>query len=429
MEKISEMSEARRASLLSDARKKYEAFLAEGLSLDMSRGNPPVSQLSLGGDILNAVTDADDCLTEDGIDCRNYGSTYGIREARELFSQIIQAPSENIIIGGTSSLNLMYDTISRAVTHGLAGSPRPWGREEKVRFICPVPGYDRHYRILEHFGIEMIPVGFTGHGPDMDAAEKIAADDASVKGMWCIPVYSNYTGDTCSPETVRRMARMKAKAPDFIVMYDEAYAVHDLYGEPAVIPSFFDECREAGHPDRPVIFASTSKMTFAGGGICCVAFGGDNLDAAKKAMSMQFITQDKINQLRHVRVLKDLGTVRERMDRFGSMLRPKFEAVEDTFERLLGGSGAAEWSCPRGGYFICFRLRYGGAKRVVAMCSEAGVKLTPAGAGFPYGIDASDSYIRVAPTYPSVAELKKAAELLSTCALITALENNDHREV
>ena len=427
--RITELSSERREELLSGLREKYEAFRSSGISLDMSRGNPPREQLSLNSDILNAVTDPDDCISEDGTDCRNYGVPYGLKEARELFSQLIQVPADNIIIGGTSSLNLMYDTISRAVTHGLAGSPRPWGKEEHVKFVCPVPGYDRHYKILEHFGIEMITVPFTGHGPDMDIVEKIVADDASVKGMICVPVYSNYTGDVYSDETVKRLAGMQAKAPDFVVMYDDAYVVHDLYGVPAEIPSFFDECVRAGHPERPVIFASTSKMTFAGGGICCVSFGDENLELAKKVMAMQFITHDKINQLRHVRVLRDLKTVRERMDRFGSILLPKFEAVEDTFEEFLGSYDIAEWSKPRGGYFICFRLRYGGAKRVVAMCADAGVKLTPAGAGFPYGVDPSDSYIRIAPTFPSVDDLKKAAELLSICSLISALENNTPLEV
>lgn len=395
----------------------------------MSRGNPPREQLSLNGDILNAVTDPDDCLSEDGTDCRNYGVPYGLREARELFSQLIQVPADNIIIGGTSSLNLLFDTVSRAVTHGLAGSPRPWGKEEKIKFICPVPGYDRHYKILEYFGIEMITVPFTGDGPDMDQVEKIAAEDPSVKGIICVPVYSNYTGDVYSPETVVRLACMETKAADFVVMYDDAYVVHDLYGVPAETPSFYDECVKAGHPERPVIFASTSKMSFAGGGICCVAFGDKNLELAKKAMAIQFITHDKINQLRHVRVLKDLETVRERMNRFGSMLLPKFEAVEETFERFLGSYDIAEWSKPKGGYFICFRLRYGGARRIVEMCAQAGVKLTPAGAGFPYGKDPSDSYIRIAPTFPAVDDLKKAAELLCICSIMVALENNAPLEV
>ena len=429
MEKISEMTSERRSELVAELQQRYDSFRSSGISLDMSRGNPPKSQLSMNSDILNAVSDPDDCISEDGTDCRNYGVPYGIKEARELFSQLIQVPADNIIIGGSSSLNLMFDTVSRAMTHGLAGSPQPWGKEEHVSFICPVPGYDRHYKILEYFGIGMIPVEFTGHGPDMDEVERIVSEDPSVKGIICVPVYSNYTGDVYSPETIVRLAGMQTKAPDFVVLYDEAYVVHDLYGEPALIPSFFDECVKAGHPERPVIFASTSKMTFAGGGICCVSFGGKNLELAKNAMAVQFITHDKINQLRHVRVLKDLRTVRERMDRFGSMLLPKFETVENTFDEFLGGFDAAEWSRPKGGYFICFRLKHGGAKRVVAMCAQAGVKLTPAGAGFPYGVDPTDSYIRIAPTFPSVDDLKRAAELLSICALLVALENNTPLEV
>ena len=429
MNNIKDLSNTERSALLDELRSRYAEFQSSGLNLDMSRGNPPRSILSMNRDILNAVTDPDDCFSEDGTDCRNYGGNTGIKEMKDIFSQIIDAPSENIIIGGSSSLNLMYDTISRAMTHGLANSPRPWCKEEKVSFICPVPGYDRHYKILEHFGIGMIPVSFTGHGPDMDAVEKIIAADETVKGMWCVPVYSNYTGDVCSTETVIRMAKAKAKAPDFIVMYDNAYAVHDLYGIPAELPSFFDECTKNGNPDRPIIFASTSKLTFAGGGVSCVAFGGKNLQLAKESMSIQLITHDKINQLRHARALKDIGTIRARMTAYGDILRPKFETVENTFCEMLEGSGAAVWSKPMGGYFICFRLLFAGARKVVSMCADAGVKLTPAGAGFPYGVDESDSYIRIAPTFVSEEDLGKAAELLCICTLIAALENNTPLEV
>jgi len=401
----------------------YRDFCSMGLSLDMSRGNPSREQLSLSGDVLNAVTDPEDCISEEGFDCRNYGCPYGLKEARDLFSSFIGVPSENILIGGPSSLNLMYDTVSRAMSHGLAGSPKPWGREEQVKFICPVPGYDRHYKILEYYGIGMIPVSFTGEGPDMDAVEALVSSDASIKGIWCVPVYSNYTGDVYSAETIRRLASMNAKAPDFVVMYDNAYTIHDLYGIRADIPSFYEECIRAGHPERSVVFASTSKMTFAGGGISCVAFGPENLELAKKAMSIQAITHDKLNQLRHVRVLKDVDTMRARMDRFAEILKPKFETVIETFETKLGGFDVAEWSHPLGGYFICFRLLHGGARRVVSLCAEAGVKLTPAGAGFPYGSDGTDSFIRIAPSYPTTEELKAAATLLSVCALKVAIEN------
>jgi DNA-binding transcriptional MocR family regulator len=428
MTKLFEMTSEERERLLGEQKKKYEEFCSRGLHLDMSRGNPSPELLSLSGDLLTSVTDPEDCISEDGVDCRNYGTPFGIREARELFSEIILAPADNILIGGSSSLNLMFDVISRAMTHGLANSPRPWGKEEKVKFLCPVPGYDRHYKILEYFGIEMISVPLTGNGPDMDFVESVVSDDGSVKGIWCIPVYSNYSGEVYSGETIKRLAEMETKAPDFVVLYDDSYTVHDLYKKPVIIPSFFDACIEAGNAERPVVFSSTSKMTFAGGGLSCVAFGGKNLELAKNALSIQLITHDKINQLRHVRVLKDLKTVRERMDRFGEILRPKFETVEDIFEELLGEYGIAEWSKPLGGYFICFRLKKASAKRVVYMCNDAGVKLTPAGAGFPYGIDESDSYIRIAPTYPSVSELKDAATLLCVCSIIDTIEQNNVME-
>lgn len=408
--------------LLDEQKKKYTEFCDRGLHLDMSRGNPSPEILSYSEDLLTAVTDSDDCFSEDGVDCRNYGTPFGIREARELFSEIILAPADNIIIGGSSSLNLMFDVVSRAITHGLANSPRPWGKEEKVRFLCPVPGYDRHYKILEYFGIEMIPVALTGDGPDMDTVEEIVSSDDSVKGIWCIPVYSNYSGEIYSTETIRRLAEMKTAAPDFVVLYDDSYTVHDLYNKPVVIPSFFDACMRAGNNERPIIFSSTSKMTFAGGGLSCVAFGGKNLELAKNAISIQLITHDKVNQLRHVRVLKNLDTVRNRMNKFGEMLRPKFETVENIFERLLGKYEIAEWSKPLGGYFICFKLKKASAKRVVAMCNGAGVKLTPAGAGFPHGIDESDSYIRIAPTFPNISELQDAATLLCVCSLIDTIE-------
>ena len=423
MSSLLDLKKTELIELLKTEKAKYDEFCKRGLHLDMSRGNHSKEQLSLNGDLLNAVTDPDDCLTDDGIDCRNYGAPYGIRQARELFSEIIQVPADNVIIGGSSSLNLMFDVISRAMTHGLANSPRPWIREEKVSFICPVPGYDRHYKILEYFGIDMIPVCMTGEGPDMDEVEKIVSSDSSVKGIWCIPVYSNYSGDVYSASNIKRLAYMKSAAPDFVVMYDDSYTVHDLYDQYADIPSFYKECCNAGNENRPIIFASTSKMTFAGGGISCVAFGGENLRLAQNAFSVQAITHDKVNQLRHVRVLKDLQTIHKRMHGFADILRPKFELVESKFGEMLGNYDIADWSRPLGGYFICFKLKYGSARKVISLCNLAGVKLTPAGAGFPYGIDESDSYIRIAPTYPSLDELETAVTLLCICTLISSLEN------
>ena len=419
---LHDMTAQQRALLLDELKRRYSDYCAMNLKLDMSRGKPCPQQLALSDDILNAVRTAEDCFAEDGTDCRNYGATYGLPEMARIFAELLQVPQQQVIVGGVSSLNLMYDTVARAMSHGLADSDKPWGEYERVRFICPVPGYDRHCTICEHFGIEMLPVPLTGSGPDMDMVEALVAEDDTIKGMWCNPVYSNYTGECYSDETLRRIAKMPAKAKDFTVFFDNAYCVHDLYGVPAKQISFYEACCEAGHAERAVFFASTSKITFAGGGVSCVAMGPENLALAKQAMAVQFLSHDKLNQLRHARVLRDLNTIRERMARHAALLRPKFEAVDSVLTRELEGYGAAEWSKPMGGYFICLKLAYGAAKEVVAMCEKAGVKLTSAGAGFPRGEDPNNCFIRIAPTYPECDELLLAAELLCVCTLITALE-------
>jgi len=420
--KLHEMTEQQREELLALLKARYSDFCSMGLQLDMSRGKPCAEQLCLSDDVLCAIKSGADCFSENGDDCRNYGVSFGLPEMARIFAELLQVPQQQVIVGGVSSLNLMYDFVARAMSHGLANSEKPWSAYDKVRFITPVPGYDRHCTICEHFGIEMIPVPLTGNGPDMDVVEKLVAEDESIRGIWCNPVYSNYTGECYSNETLHRLAKMPAKAKDFTVLFDNAYCVHDLYGVPADIISFYDACCEAGNAERPILFASTSKITFAGGGVSCIAMGPKNLALAKAAMSVQFLSHDKLNQLRHARVLRDLKTVRERMQRHADILRPKFETVDRVLTEELGGYDAAEWSKPMGGYFICFKLKHGGAKAVVAMCEKAGVKLTGAGAGFPHSYDPDDCYIRIAPTYPPCEELQTAAQLLCVCSLITALE-------
>ncbi len=400
----------------------YERKKALGLSLDMSRGNPSRAQLSMGSDILNACTDVDDLFTEDGIDCRNYGSPGGIKEMREIFGGMTGVPASNVYIGGVSSLQLMFDTINVAMFKGLAGSGKPWGRCDRVKFICPVPGYDRHLTMLEYYGIEMVTVPLTGCGPDMDKVEELASSDPDIKGMWIVPIYSNPTGDIYSAETLERLASMKTAAEDFTIFCDNAYSLHSLYGEYPDPCPLYRMCADAGNPDRTVFFASFSKITFAGGSVSCVAGGDRTMELLKKAFSVQIITNDKINQLRHVRVFKDREGVMRRMDVHADIIRPKFELVEKILKDELGDSGAARWNHPRGGYFIGLWLMKGCARETVRLCAEAGVKLTGAGAGFPYGKDPDDSFIRIAPTFPSLADLEQAASLLCVSAKLACCE-------
>ena len=416
-----ELSRRELEALRDGLRKEYEEAKGRELSLDMSRGNPGPEQLRMGQDLLDACPDVDGLFSADGVDCRNYGCPGGLRELRELFGGIIGVPASNVYVGGVSSLNMMFDTVSRAMLKGLAGSPEPWGKLDEVKFICPVPGYDRHLSILEFFGIEMIPVPLTGEGPDMDEVERIAASDPAVKGMWIVPIYSNPSGDIYSRDTLHRIASMETAAPDFTVFCDDAYPLHALYGEFEPPLTLYDECVRAGHPDRAILFSSFSKVTFAGGSVCCVAGGDRTMELARKWFSVQVITHDKVNQLRHVRVLKDVDGVKERMNRHAAIIRPRFELVEEIFERELGGTGTASWNRPRGGYFIALRLNCS-ARRVVSLCADAGVKLTPAGAGFPHGVDPSDGFLRIAPTYPSMEDLEKAAELLCVCVRLAACE-------
>ncbi|MCL2694482.1 MAG: aminotransferase class I/II-fold pyridoxal phosphate-dependent enzyme, partial [Oscillospiraceae bacterium] len=400
-------------SFLGNALKKdYEALKSKKLRLDMSRGKPCAEQLALSEPML--YMDLGDFKCEAGFDCRNYGLPDGIGEAKKLFMPIFGVGIDEILVGGNASLQLIYDTIMRSRLLGVSEKDEPW--EKGVKFLCPVPGYDRHFTILESFGIEMISVPLDENGPDMDMIERLAANDGNIKGVICVPKYSNPDGYTFSDETVRRFAAMKTKAHDFRIFWDNAYCVHDLCDTPDELLNITDECKKAGNPDRAYVFASTSKITFAGGGICALASSPANIKYLMKQISIQTICFDKLNQLRHVRFFKDCGGITEHMKKHRGIIAPKFDAVIEILERELTPAGLGEWNSPRGGYFISFNGLKGTAKRTVELCSEAGVVLTGAGATYPYGVDPDDRNIRIAPTFPPIDELVSAMEVF--CASV-----------
>lgn len=398
----------------------YNSFREMGLSLDMSRGKPCAAQLDLSNELNQMLNDG--FSSRDGIDTRNYGVLEGLSEMRDTFSAILGVPSENVLVGGAASLSLMYDTISRAMTHGVANSEKPWGKYERVKFLCPVPGYDRHFSITQHFGIDMINIPMSDEGPDMDAVEALVRDDDAVKGMWCVPVYSNPGGAIYSDEVIKRLASMRCAAPDFTLMWDNAYCVHHLYGTEPDVRNILDACTEAGNPDRVILFASTSKITFAGSGVSCFAGSEHTIESCRKAWFAQTISYDKRNQLAHARFLKDIDTINAHMAKHAALLRPKFKAVDDIFTENLDGLEIASWTKPLGGYFINLVTPKGTARRIVQLCTDANVKLTPAGAAFPYGNDPDDSNIRIAPSFPTEEEIRKAAQLMCVCVRVAALE-------
>ncbi len=402
-------------------KKEYEAMKSKGLSLDMSRGKPSAQQVSLSDGMLSII-DGKDCVVGAN-DYRNYGIVDGIPEAKELFCDLMECQKDEIIICGNSSLNIMYDTIIRAMVFGTQEGSTPWGKLDKVKFICPVPGYDRHFRICEKLGIEMINVDMTAQGPDMDAVEKLVSEDESIKGIWCVPKYSNPDGITCSDETVRRFARLQPKAKDFRIFWDNAYCIHDLYDEGDSLLNLLEECKKAGNDDLPYIFASTSKVTYPGSGVAMIIASKNNVARIKDQISTQTIGHDKINQLRHVKFFKDANGVMAQMKKQADMMRPKFEVVLKALEREFGENKIAWWTNPKGGYFISVNLLDGCAKRTVQLCAEAGVKLTEAGATFPYGIDPRDRNIRIAPTYPTLEELTDAVEIFCVCVKLASLES------
>ncbi len=397
----------------------YEALKAQKLHLDMSRGKPGTEQLDLVSDILQYPTAADFC--RDGFDARNYGELAGLPSARALFAELLGTKPEEVFVGGNASLSLMYGVIAKAYTHGLLHSPRPWSREEKVRFLCPAPGYDRHFTISESFGMEMIPIPMTPEGPDMDLVEQLAADP-QVKGMWCVPKYSNPQGITYSDATLARIAALHHAAPDFLLMWDNAYCVHEFEGDYVPLANILSLCRAHGNADMVFEFASTSKITFPGAGIACFATSVDNMAYMKKLLNAEIISYDKVNQLRHVCYLKDKAHTLALMRRHAAILAPKFHAVLDALEREIAPLRIAQWSKPSGGYFVSLDAMPGTAKRTWALCREAGVVMTAAGATYPYGKDPNDSNLRIAPSLPPVAELKQAIEVLCVCLKLAALE-------
>ena len=399
---------------LAQYKEKYESYKNSGMKLDMSRGKPASDQLDLSGYLLGILEDDKDCVLENGIDCRNYGLPAGIPQIRKLFGEILGVSPKNVIAGGNSSLNMMFDTVSHAYTKGVAGCT-PWGKLEKVKFLCPVPGYDRHFGVTAYFGIDMINIPMNSDGPDMDIVEKYVENDESVKGIWCVPKYSNPSGITYSDETVRRFAALKPKAKDFRIFWDNSYALHDITDTPDTLLNLYEEALKNKNEDIVFMFTSTSKITFPGGGVACFAASDANIAWALESIAYHTIGPDKLNQLRHAKAFPDFASVRAQMEKHRAIIAPKFKAVIDCFEKNLSGIPGVSWTKPNGGYFISLELPEGCASRVVKMASEAGLVLTPAGATFPYGKDPRDTNIRIAPTYPSVDELEKALDLLVCC--------------
>lgn len=417
-----DMSKEELLALKESLNKEYAEAKSKGLALDMSRGKPSAKQLDVSLGLLDTINSSSDLKALDGTDCRNYGVLDGIPEAKKLMADMMGTTPDHVIVYGNASLNIMYDQISRAYTHGILGNT-PWCKLDKVKFLCPVPGYDRHFAITERFGIEMINIPMSESGPDMGMVEEYVSKDASVKGIWCVPKYSNPQGYTYSEETVKRMAALKPAAEDFRIFWDNAYVIHDLYDDNKdEIADIISECEKDGNPDMVFEFASTSKVSFPGSGIAALATSANNIADIKKQLTIQTIGHDKLNQLRHVRFFKDINGLKEHMRKHAEFMRPKFEAVESVLEEELGGLGIGSWTEPKGGYFISFEAMDGCAKAIVAKCKEAGVKLTGAGATFPYGKDPKDSNIRIAPSFPTPEEMKQAADLFVLCVKLVSVE-------
>lgn len=409
-------------TLKSELEKRFDEIKAQNLKLDMSRGKPSKAQLDLSMGMMDVLNSDTDLVCEEGVDCRNYGVLDGIREAKQLLADMTEVPIDNIVIFGNSSLNVMYDTIARSMTHGVMGST-PWCKLDKVKFLCPVPGYDRHFAITEHFGIEMINVTMTEEGPDMDMVEELVSSDEAIKGIWCVPKYSNPQGITYSDRTVQRFARLKPAAKDFRIYWDNAYGIHHLYEDKQdYLIEILMECKKEGNPDMVYKFCSTSKISFPGSGVAAIAASTANLADIRKQMSIQTIGHDKLNQLRHARFYKDIHGMVEHMKKHADILRPKFEAVLDVMERELGGLEIGSWIKPRGGYFISFDALEGCAKAIVAKAKEAGVVMTGAGATFPYGKDPKDSNIRIAPSFPTPEELAVAADIFVLSVKLVSID-------
>ena len=411
MKPYSQLSKEELTALKEELEKQFEDVKGKGLKLDMSRGKPSKAQLDLSNGMMDILNSQVDLVSSDGVDCRNYGILDGISDARKLLADMSEVPERNILIYGNSSLNVMFDTVARAMTHGFLGST-PWCKLDKVKFLCPVPGYDRHFGITEFFGIEMINVPLLPTGPDMDMVEKLVAEDPAIKGIWCVPKYANPTGISYSDETVRRFAHLKPAAEDFRIFWDNAYSIHHLYDDKRdVILELLNECVKAGNPDMVLKFISTSKVSFPGSGIAALAASEANLEDAKKYMRVQTIGHDKLNQLRHVKFFQNLDGVMNQMKKHAEILRPKFEAILQVMDQELSGLGIASWTKPNGGYFISFDAMEGCAKKIVAKAKEAGLTMTGAGATYPYHNDPQDSNIRIAPSFPTPEELEIAGQV------------------
>lgn len=422
MESYQNLSKEQLLALKSELEASYEEKKALNLQLDMSRGKPSPSQLDVSLGLMDALNSNSVLKSEDGTDCRNYGVLDGIPEAKKLMADMMGTTADHIIIFGNASLTIMYDSISRSYTHGVLGST-PWCKLDKVKFLCPVPGYDRHFAITERFGIEMINVPMTQDGPDMDMVEELVANDDSIKGIWCVPKYSNPQGYCYSDATVRRFANLKPAAKDFRIYWDNAYVIHHLYEDNQVeIPDIISECEKAGNPNLVYEFASTSKVSFPGSGIAAMAASAENLADVKKQMTIQTIGYDKLNQLRHVAYFKNIDGLKAHMKKHADAMRPKFEAVLKVLDEELTGAEIGSWVKPLGGYFISFDAMEGCAKKIVAKCKEAGVTLTNAGATFPYGKDPKDSNIRIAPSFPTPEEMAVATDLFVLCVKLVSVE-------
>ena len=400
--------------------KEYEKQKEKGLKIDMTRGKPCSEQLDLSEGMLTAISTNADCLTEYGFDCRNYGLVDGLDYAKKIFSDIIGVPWNQIIVGGNSSLNLMYDAVARYMLYGVNGE-KPWVKQEKIKFLCPVPGYDRHFAICESLGIEMVNVPLLADGPDMDMVEKLIKDE-TVKGMWCVPKYSNPTGITYSPSIIKRIAAMKPAAKDFRMFWDNAYAVHDIYEDGDVLIDILPECEACGNGNMPLIFTSTSKITYPGSGVSAIGGSKENIDYIKSIMQKQTIGHDKMNMWRHVKYFKSADGIKEYMKKHAAILRPKFEICQKVLEENLADTGVAMWTKPKGGYFISLNVYAGCAMKTVELAKEAGVVVTEAGATFPYHKDPGDTNIRIAPSFPKTDELEKGMEVLCACAKLAAVQ-------
>ena len=402
--------------------KEYEDVKGKGLKLNMARGKPGKEQLDLSLGLLDVLNSKSDFVGTDGMDCRNYGVLEGIDECRKLFGDILGVDSKYVMVGGSSSLNMMFDTISCMMTKSIVDGCKPWYEVKNRKFLCPVPGYDRHFGITEYYGFEMIPVPMTENGPDMDVVEKLVESDDSIKGIWCVPKYSNPQGITYSDETVKRFAALKPAAKDFRIMWDNAYCIHDINDTPDELLNIFDECKKNGTEDMPVLFCSTSKITFPGAGVAAMAASENNMKVFKERYNYEVISYDKLNMLRHVRYFKDFDGVMEHMQKHKAVLRPKFDIVLNALESNLKPVGIGEWTNPNGGYFVSIDVLSGTAKRVVQLCKEAGVVMTGAGATYPYGKDPDDKNLRIAPTFPPNDELITAMDVFCICTKLAACE-------